>query len=313
MKLLKSNLTKVILLLIANYNFAQEIKIKKGIVSLDNIEVAMMEKKKLIYSFSTLNNVPKFSVQLNSRNMLDGSSIYWCLLTDLQTNKTNEILDKSQSYNLSFEKGIISSVVHGDVKFITTNGIDEKLVTEFINGPKSSVLKDFEDQDIKTISELLTEKKNLEKLKIRIEKSTILQKQNVIDQQGNKVWKDVVVGYIEKKEQVVVQGFPPIASFAVNSSEIIPDSRGKNQEIVKPIANWFKKNDAYDNPVTGKRIKEQIITIDKKSFNLAEIHPENQASPENHSMFGKPDENKLKEAIVAKLVFNGYSIGKPIE
>ena len=309
MKLLKSNITKVILLLIANYNFAQEIKIKKGIVSLDNIEVAMMEKKKLIYTFSTLSNVPKFSVQLNSRNLLDGSSVYWCLLTDLQTNKTNEILDKGNSYNLSFEKGIISSVVHGDVKFITTNGIDEKLVTEFINGPKSSVLKDFEDQDNKTISELLTEKKNLEKLKIRIEKSSILQKQNVIDQQGNSVLKDVVVGYIERKEEVVMQGFPSIVSFSVNSVEIITDDRGKKQEIIKPIANWYKKNDAYDNPVTGKKIKEQIITLDKKSFNLAEIHPENQASPENHSMFGKPDENKLKEAIVGKLIFNGYNFG----
>lgn len=312
MKLLKSSLAKVFLLLLANYSFAQEIKVKKGKVSLDEVEVALIDKKKLVYSFSTLGNVPKFSVELKSRNLLDGSSVYYCLLTDLQTAKTNEILDKGTFSGMSFEKAIVSSVVHGDLKFLTINGIDEKLVSEFINGTKSTVLKDFEEQDSKTISELLTEKKNLEKLKIRIEKSSIIQKQNVIDQQGNNVLKDVVVGYIERKEQVVMQGFAPIVSFAVNSAEIITDSRGKNQEVIKPVANWYKTNSAFDNPVTGKKIKEQIITVDKKSFNLPEIHPEN--SPEaTNTTFGKLDENKLKEAIVAKLIFNGYSIGKPLE
>lgn len=309
MNFLKSNLTKLILLLIANYSFAQEIKVKKGIVNLDDTEVAIIEKKKLIYTFSTLDNVPKFSVQLKARDLLDGSKVYWCLLTDLQTNVTNEILDKGTYVGMSFEKSIISCVVHGDFKFITTNGINEKLVSEYINGTKSTVLKDFEEQDNKTISEFLTEKKNLENLKIRIEKSSIIQKQSVTDSDGKTVLKDVVIGYIEKKEQPVMNGSPILISFAINSSEIIIDNRGKNQEIIRSIANWYKKNDAIDNPVTGKKIKEQIITYDKKFFNLPEIHPENSASALG-TTFGKPDENMLKEAIVAKLIFNGYLLGK---
>ncbi|EKT3957807.1 hypothetical protein NTJ28_001801 [Flavobacterium psychrophilum] len=287
---------------------AQEIKIKKGKISLDGVEVALLEKKKLVYTISTLDNIPKFSVEMKNSNLLDGTTVYWCILTDLNTNKTNEILDKGSYEGLSFEKSIVSSVTQGQYKFITTSGIDEKLVADYINGPQSTITKDFEELNKKTVEDLKNERALLDKLKIKIVNGTIYQKQNATDKQGNPIEIDMEIGLIERREEVTIQGFAPSIFYTVSSIEKMIDQYGKNKVATKLIANWYKTRTGYDNPVTGKKIKEQIITADNKSFNLPEIQPEMSAIALN-TTFGKPDEVKLKEAIVARLIFNGYVFG----
>lgn len=52
-----------VMALVTVLSVAQEIKIKKGKISLDGVEVALLEKKKLVYTISTLDNMPKFSVE----------------------------------------------------------------------------------------------------------------------------------------------------------------------------------------------------------------------------------------------------------
>ena len=297
-----------IMALVTVLSVAQEIKIKKGKISLDGIEVALLDKKKLVYTISTLDNVPKFSVEMKNTNLLDGTSVYWCILTDLNTNKTNEILDMGSYEGMSFEKSIVSSVTEGQYKFITPNGIDEKLVTDYINGPQSTIIKDFEELNRKTVEELKNERALLDKLKIKIVNGTIYQKQKVTDKHGNTIVIDMEVGLIERREEITIQGFAPSIFYAVSSIEKTIDQFGKNKVTTKFIANWYKTRTGYNNPVTGKKIKEQIITVDNKSFNLPEIQPEMSAAALN-SVFGKPDEVKLKDAIVAKLLFNGYVLG----
>lgn len=311
MRKLKTVVQTTLMLFVTSLTLSQEIKIKKGVLLLDGIESALIEKKKNVYSFSNLKNEAKFSVELKSRSLLDGSTAYWCILTDLITNKTNEIIDKGTFEGLSFEKSIVSSVVHGDKKLITTNGIDEKLVSEFINGDNSNVLREFDNADLKIKTDITTEKANLDDHKIRVENGNILQKQKVTDKDGKEVIADVVVGSIIRKEEVIMQGFAPSIYYTVSTIEPKIDERGKKYNEVKIIANWYKSKIGYNNPVTGKKINQQIITEDKKSFNLSEIHPDNSATALN-STFGKPDENKLKEAIVAKLLFNGYNFGKEV-
>lgn len=290
------------------FSVAQEIKIKKGKISLDGVEVAMLDKKKLVYTISTLDNVPKFSVEMKNTNLLDGTTAYWCILTDLNTNKTNEILDKGTHEGLSFEKSIVASVTQGEYKFITASGIDEKLVTDYINGPQSTVLKDFEEFNKKTTEELKNERVLLDKLKIKIVNGMIYQKQNATDNNGNPIVVDREIGSILRREEITIQGFAPNISYYVGSVEQTHDQNNRIIEIQKFIANWYKTRTGYDNPVTGKKIKEQIITADNKSFNLPEIQPEMSAAALN-TTFGKPDEEKLKYAIVAKLIFNGYVFG----
>ena len=97
----------------------------------------------------------------------------------------------------------------------------------------------------------------------------------------------------------------------MSSIEKTIDQFGKNKVTTKLIANWYKTRTGYNNPVTGKKTKEQIITVDNKSFNLPEIQPEMSATALDTN-FGKLDEVKLREAIVARLIFNGYVFGNMI-
>ena len=96
-----------------------------------------------------LDNVPKFSVEKKSTALDDGSLVYWCILTDLSTNKTNEIIDYGVDQGLSFQRGIVASVVNDKYKFLTSSGIDEKAVSEFINGTPTNVQKIFDDDQFK--------------------------------------------------------------------------------------------------------------------------------------------------------------------
>ena len=308
---MKRILLTTIMALATVFSVAQEIKIKKGKISLDGVEVALLDKKKLVYTISTLDNLPKFSVEMKSTNLLDGTTAYWCVITDLNTNKTNEILDKGSYDGLSFEKSIVASVTQGQYKFINASGIDEKLVADYINGPQSTITKDFEELNRKTVEELKNERALLDKLKIKIVNGTIYQKQNATDKYGSAIVVDIEIGLIERREEVTIQGFAPSIFYAVSSIEKTLDQYGKNKVAIKWIANWYKTRTGYDNPVTGKKIKEQIITVDNKSFNLPEIQPEMSAAALN-TTFGKPDEVKLKEAIVARLLFNGYVFGNMI-
>jgi hypothetical protein len=305
---MKKLITTTVITLLSIYGFAQEIKIKKGKISLDGTEIAMLDKNKLVYTISSLDNVPKFSVEIKEALLLDGSTVYWCILTDLNTNKTNEMLEDDNYEGLSYEKRIVSSVAQGKYKFITTNGIDEKLVADYINGEPSNITKGFEELNKKTIEDLKNERALLDKLKIKIVNGIIYQTQNTTDKNGNPIVVEMEIGVIEKREEVTISGFAPSLFYSVSSIERTLDQHGKKIEGTKLIANWYKTRIGYNNPVTGKKIKEQIITADNKSFSLPEIQPEMSAAALN-TTFGKPDELKLKEAIVARLVFNGYVFG----
>jgi hypothetical protein len=297
------------LLLVNCVIIAQEIKIKKGKVSIDGNEVAILEKKKLVYCFSSLDNVPKFSVEIKETPLLDGSKVSWCLLTDLNTNKTNEILEEESYQGLNFEKRIVSNVTQGKYKFITAGGIDEKLVTDYINGTSSNIIKGFEELNKKTVDDLKKESELVDRLRIKIvNNGTIIQEIDSIDKNNRPIVFELFLGSINVKEEVTIQGFAPNLVYCVNSVTTSLDQRNKKVETITTIANWYKSRIGYDNPVTGKKIKEQIITEDKKSFNLPEIQPEMSAQSLN-TTFGKPDRLKLMKAIVGRLLYNGYVLG----
>lgn len=302
----------VLSLMVSYCSFGQEIKIKKGKISLDGTEVALLDKKKLVYSISSLDNVPKFSVEIKNDQLLDGSTVYWCVLTDLNTGKTNEIMEEGTYDGLSFEKSIVSSVTQGKYKFITSNGIDEKLVADYINGPQANVAKTFEELNLKVITDLKKEKESLDKAGIRVNKNgTIVQDQDATDKNGNPIKVEVVIGSISKKDEVFIQGFPPSLVYSVYSIYSEMGSNNRKQEKTELVANWYKTKVGYNNPVSGKPIKEQIITKDNKSFNLREVLPNSVAVSlkTSESSGVSVGENDLSKAIVAKLLYNGYTFG----
>lgn len=285
---------------------AQDIKIKKDKISIDGTEVAILDKEKLVYKFISLDNRPIFSVERKMTSLLDGATVYYSILTDLTTNKTNEILDYGKDQGFSFQKTIVASVCNEKYKFISAAGIDEKGVTEFINGTPSDIEKVFADANIKTKEQLKAENDAMTKAKISVKNGDILQLQNVNGKETN-----VVIGSVTKKSVVFISGFPASLVYEVNSLYTELDNNSREQRRARQVGSWYATKTGYKNPNTDKNIKDELITSDNKYFSLrgslSGTERVNAAGLEKDELQYYGSDTLLANRIVAKLLFNGYT------
>jgi len=280
----------------------QDIKIKKDKISIDGTEVAILDKQKLVYNVLTLDNKPVFSIERKATPLLDGSLVYWSLLTDLSNNKTNEVIDYGKDQGLSFQKAIVASVCNEKYKFISAAGLDEKGVLEFINGTPTNITKVFDDANQKTADQLKAEYDAMTALKITVENGHILQKQEVY-KDGQPVMDYVVIGEVTKSNVTFMPNFPPSLVYTVNSLYSEKDNNSRIQNRVRTLGAWYATKTGYTNPNTNKNIKDEIITSDNKYYNLRGTLTDTEKI--NLSFYGE-DKDFLSKQIVAKLLFNGY-------
>jgi len=280
----------------------QDIKIKKDKISIDGTEVAVLDKQKLVYNVLTLDNKPVFSIERKATPLLDGSLVYWSLLTDLSNNKTNEVIDYGKDQGLSFQKAIVASVCNEKYKFISAAGLDEKGVLEFINGTPTNITKVFDDVNQKTADQLKAEYDAMTALKITVENGHILQKQEVY-KDGQPVMDYVVIGEVTKSNVTFMPNFPPSLVYTVNSLYSEKDNNSRIQNRVRTLGAWYATKTGYTNPNTNKNIKDEIITSDNKYYNLRGTLTDTEKI--NLSFYGE-DKDFLSKQIVAKLLFNGY-------
>lgn len=272
---------------------AQDIDIEKHKISVDGTEVAILDKEKKVYNILSLDNRPVFSIERRLTAVLDGSSVKWMVLTDLTTKKTNEIIDYGKLHGFSFENSIIASVCNDTYKFISKAGLDEKGVTEFINGTPTEIEKLIADSNLKTKQQLNVENDAMVKAKVSVKNGDIFQLQDVGGKETN-----VIIGSIIKKNQPPMAGFAPELSYEVNSK-------------TKQVAIWYKTKKGYTNPDTGRNIENEIVTSDKKYFNvrggLSGMEKVSDAGLEKGELELYANENSLPSRIVAKLLYNGYT------
>ena len=280
----------------------QDIKIKKDKISIDGTEVAVLDKQKLVYNVLTLENKPVFSIERKATPLLDGSLVYWSLLTDLSNNKTNEVIDYGKDQGLSFQKAIVASVCNEKYKFISAGGLDEKGVLEFINGTPTNITKVFDDANQKTADQLKAEYDAMTALKITVENGHVLQKQEVY-KDGQPVMDYVVIGEVTKSNVTFMPNFPPSLVYTVNSLYSEKDNNSRIQNRVRTLGAWYATKTGYTNPNTNKNIKDEIITSDNKYYNLRGTLTDTEKI--NLSFYGE-DKDFLSKQIVAKLLFNGY-------
>lgn len=285
---------------------SQDIKIKKDKISIDGTEVAILDKEKLVYKIISLDNRPIFSIERKMNSLLDGATIYYSILTDLTTNKTNEILDYGKDQGFSFQKAIVGSVCNDKYKFISAAGIDEKGVSEFINGTPTDIQKVFADANIKTREQLKAENDAMTKARVSVKNGDILQIQNV-----NGTDKNVVIGSVTKKSVVFISGFPASVVYEVNSLFTELDNNSREQRRMRLVGNWYATKTGFKNPNTDKNIKDELITWDNKYFplrgSLSGTERVSDAGLEKNELSLYGDETLLASRIVAKLLYNGYT------
>ncbi|WP_433765028.1 hypothetical protein [Flavobacterium ginsenosidimutans] len=292
-------------MLVSAIAIGQDIKIKKDKISIDGTEVAILDKEKLVYKILSLDNRPIFSIERKMTSLLDGSTVYWSVLTDLNTNKTNELVDYGTDQGLSFQKAIVASVCNEKYKFISAAGIDEKGVTEFINGTPTDIENVFAKANLKTKEQLMAENDAMVKAKISVKNDDIIQIQDVNGKQTN-----VVIGSVNKKNVVFIAGFPPSLVYEVNSLYTELDNNSRVQQRIRQVGSWYATKTGYTNPNTNKNIKNELITSDNKYFGLrgglSGMEKVSSAGLEKDDLQLYGGENSLSSRIVAKLLYNGY-------
>lgn len=281
----------------------QDIKIKKDKISIDGTEVAILDKEKLVYKVLTLDNRPIFSIERKATPLLDGSLVYWSLLTDLSNNKTNEVLDYGKDQGFSFQKAIVASVSNEKYKFISAAGLDEKGVLEFINGTPTNIMKVFDDANQKTIDQLKAENDAMVAVRIKVENGTVFQKQEV-NKNGQLVMDYVLIGEVVKSNVVFMPNFPASLVYTVNSLYSQLDNNSHSQNRVKLLGAWYATKTGYTNPITNKNIKDELITWDNKYYHLRGTLTDTEKI--NFAFYGDEDKDLLSKQIVAKLIYNGY-------
>lgn len=278
-----------LLMAVSLTSVAQDIKIKKDIISIDGTEVAILDKEKLVYKILTLDKRPIFSIERKNTPLADGSSVYWSLLTDLSNGKTNEVVDYGKGQGLSFQKTIVASVCNEKYKFISAAGIDEKGVLEFINGTPTDILKFFADADQKTADLLKAENDAMVAQNIKVQNFTIYQKQEVY-KNGVPLLEYVAIGNVARGSVVFMQNWPASLVYTVYSDYTVLNNQNKEERMTREIGAWYADKTGYNNPDTGKPLKGVIITPDKKYLNLKETS----------------NKEVLASQIVARFLYNGY-------
>jgi hypothetical protein len=285
---------------------AQDIDIEKHKISVDETVVAILDKEKRVYKILSLDNRPVFSIERKLTSLLDGTSVKWMVLTDLTNNKTNEIIDYGKLHGISFENSIVASVCNDKYKFISKAGLDEKGVTEFINGTPTDIEKIFADANLKTKNQLNVENEAMIKAKVSVKNGDIFQVQDVNGKETN-----VIIGSITKKSQTVMAGFAPDTFYEVNSLYSEKDNNNRDQNRARQVAVWYNTKTGYTNPNTNKNIQNEIITSDNKYFNLrgaiSSMEIVSSAGLEKGDLELYTSGNSLPSRIVAKLLFNGYT------
>lgn len=278
----KLNLTKQMKKLVSLFAFlftlgfyAQELKIKKGIISLNGTEAAKVDNKKRLYTISTLSDEPRLTVEMKIFPLVDGTNIYYCELTDLKSSRKSECLDEGKAQSLSFEKNIVASLVDGKYKFLTEKGLDDAVIEAFFNEmPQGTLLKSLEEKNNQIANEE----------KLEMEKFTT-QKINLTKNGGFYIGENQL-GTILRVEERDFQGF------SVFRYQI----QNKDGHVV---ANWYYSS--RTNPVTEKLDKEFILTKDQKSF--FKLKYDTAITPSFSTDYSKDGNAKR---IIAKLYSKGY-------
>lgn len=121
--------------LISYFTFAQEISIKKGKILFDDKEVALIDKKKKIFTISTLDNSSSFNFVKSDEKLSNGVFALLYEITDPKTNEKNHLIITKPKRGLNSEK-VLAENITLSYKFITPDGLDVEKINAFITGEK---------------------------------------------------------------------------------------------------------------------------------------------------------------------------------
>jgi len=154
----------ILLILMINITFCQEIKVKKDIIIIDGKEIAMIKEipvKKVIdnvkgiYEFYDLNNSKLFTLYYKNQDVNKSLKEWVKLIKDGNPNE-NEVDLKSDIFSLNFKR-IFADFLTKKYNFFNSNGINYDKINEFFNQKIESGEQKLVESDSNKEKEFFTE------------------------------------------------------------------------------------------------------------------------------------------------------------
>lgn len=248
---------------------AQEVNVKRGVITVDGTGVAKISKEKRVYKVSDLTGNFLFSVeglnQTEAKNPVD--KMFFRFIG--ANGNIQEVYPSNESFTFSMEKSITRNLVEGTTKFLTPQGIDHNLINQFFSNSDQSVSKNI-DEKYEQIKKAHQEEDEL----AQNDKITIAGNGNIL--KGNER-----IGRIIEKEM---------------------DGGFFSYTVVDLKGTVIAKTEVLT-PNRSELLGYEFTTFDGQKFVANEKRLFAQGS------FAKMKDNKLTERIVKKLYKNGYTLG----
>ncbi|WP_310555753.1 hypothetical protein [Flavobacterium sp.] len=121
-------------LVVFTSTFAQDVKIKDGIVFLDKKEIAKIATEKFVYKVSSLDD--SYSITITKKFVELPSPITWLEMKDEKQNLSNEFnFEKFSPFGI--EKSVIKTMIIKD--FLNANGLNTATINAFLTGEKNNI------------------------------------------------------------------------------------------------------------------------------------------------------------------------------
>lgn len=124
--------------------YAQDFNVKKGVITIDKAEVAKIDRKGVVYTFTSLDGKAFFKAEIiSSANNTTTSNKAWLQLTG-ENGNVHDIDIKDKPFTMSKEKEIIMAVYYSTDGLITADGFNKEKVEELFktsNNEKSQQWK----------------------------------------------------------------------------------------------------------------------------------------------------------------------------
>jgi hypothetical protein len=269
---MKKIILSTMLTILSVVSHAQDFNVKKGKIFIDDEPAALIDKSKRVYTISSLDNTPKLSVVCKMIMYNNGDRDLWYEITDLGTNKMNEIPHENLTSAIGFEKSIVANLVKGSYPILTPKGIDEALLKKLTEAPPTGVSAGFEQKRQQVANG------HSNALALYNEHRT------EIDNAGTIYFDGKLGGRIVQSNLKSASGSPIFRYVVYDADKIL-------------VAEYI--NGMGVSELTKEYVNNEIVTIDKKKF------PYKRES----SIYNEVNKDPNARNIVATLLYNGYELG----
>lgn len=243
---MKNVIAVFVTFLFMNLTFAQEVKIKKGIISIDKKEVAKIEKQDKSYKISSLtDDTYFFAFPLNITPNKNVRLKFWLELTGSNGNVRESEYDEIP-FTFGKEKWCVEALLKSNTGLLDKDGVNSQLVKEYFQSSSRGISEQWDAAIIEQKNEIEQEANLAQNDKL------------VVDSKGNISKDDIKIAVISR---VVQDGVYKLYNYTVS------DSKGKKIAT----SSFYRENDHNRSGISIKMFDGTVYPLEQVKTSMSNI------------------------------------------